>query len=344
MGVKITDLFKGEEIELDHLSGKTIAIDSFMFLYQFLTTIRQKDGSLLMDSKGQVTSHLTGLFNRTVKLMSIGVKLIFVFDGKAPELKKKERERRAALKEQAQKQYEVAKEREDLEQMKKYAARTTRLTPDMVEEAKKLIEALGCPIVQAPSEGEAQAAYIVQAGDAWGIATQDADALLFKAPRLIRNLSVAGKRKKANRLSYETINLEVIELKGVLDKLEINQDQLIALAMLVGTDYNLGGIKGIGQKNALKLIKQYKNDFDKLFKEVKWDESFDFPWQNVFNLINKMPIKKDYSLKWKPVDRKKVYEVLVENHDFTAERVNSTLDRLQDNKTKQQQKGLGEFF
>ncbi len=162
MGVQITELLVKKEINLNELANKVIAVDSHLFLYQFLTTIRQRDGSLLIDSKGRVTSHLAGLFTRSTKLIEAGLKLVYVFDGEPPKLKHEERERRKKVKIEAQKKYEEAKKKEDLEEMRKYAARTTRLTPEMIEEAKKLIKALGIPVVEAPSEGEAQAAYMVK--------------------------------------------------------------------------------------------------------------------------------------------------------------------------------------
>ena len=163
MGIAFRDIITAREIAIEDLKGKVLAVDSYNVLYQFLTTIRARDGTVLMDSKGNVTSHLVGLFNRTTKLMSEGLKLAFVFDGKPPKLKEKEKERRANLKLEAAKEYEKAKAEEDIEGMKKYAARTSKLDKNMVEEAKKLIEALGLPIIQAPSEGEAQAAYNWQA-------------------------------------------------------------------------------------------------------------------------------------------------------------------------------------
>ena len=243
MGVAITELLIKKEIELDELSGKTIVIDAPIQLYQFLSSIRGRDGSLLSDSKGEVTSHLIGLSSRIPKLMEKNIRLAYVFDGKVPDLKKKERVRRKELKIEAEKKYHEAVKKEDLEEMKKYAARTTRLTPSMIEEAKKLIEALGIPIIDAPSEAEAQASYIVKNGDAWAVGTNDADVLMFGAPRLIRNLSIVGKRKKTSKLAYETISPELVDLAENLNNLGMDNDQLIALSMLVGTDFNVGGIR-----------------------------------------------------------------------------------------------------
>lgn len=344
MGVKIFELVPAKEISLDDLSGKTLAVDSSLFLYQFLSTIRQRDGSLLMDSKGRVTSHLTGLFSRTVKLMEKQINLVFVFDGKPPELKQKEREKRKARKKEAEAKYKIAMEKQDIDEMRKYASRTTKLTSEMVQEAKELVSALGLPVVQAPSEGEAQAAHIVKKGEADAVSSQDADSLMFGASKLVKNLAISGRRKKAGKISFETIKPEIIELQKVLNTLGIDHDQLIVLGMLIGTDYNNGGVKGIGPKNGLKLVKKYQKDFDKLFEEAEWSKYFEFPWTDVFYAIKKMDVTNDYSLETKPVDREKVIKILVEEHDFSPERVNSALDKLLKARQKKQQKGLTEWI
>jgi flap endonuclease-1 len=254
-----------DEIKLESLSGRILAVDSFNVLYMFLTTIRGPDGSPLMDSKGNTTSHLVGLFSRFSNLMEKGIKFVFVFDGKAPDLKKEERERRKQLKDEAQKLYDVAQSEENVENMKKYAARTTVLTKEMIEEAKELIEAMGMTVVIAPSEGEAQAAHIVKNGDAYAVMSQDADSLLTGSPRTIRNLSITGRRKMPGSHAYKNVLPELIDLNDNLKELEMTQDQLIVLAILVGTDYNYGGVKGIGPKKALILMKKHGSDFDSLF-------------------------------------------------------------------------------
>ncbi len=344
MGVQLTELLKLKEVNLNELVGKVFAVDSHLFLYQFLTTIRQRDGSLLMDSKGRVTSHLTGLFSRTTKLMESGLKLVYVFDGEAPKLKHAERERRKEMKIKAQEKYEEAKKKEDLEEMKKYAARTTRLTPEMIKEAKNILEALGIPIIEAPSEGEAQAAYLVKNGNAFAVASQDADSLLFGAPTLVRNLSVVGKRKRANKAVYDTFKPEIIDLAENLNNLGIDQDQLIVLGMLIGTDYNYGGVKGIGPKSALKLLKQHGKNFDKMFKEVKWADYCNVSWKEVFEVFKKIPVTDKFKLEWKGVDKEKIIKILVDDHDFSQERVEKGVERLLRENEKKTQKGLGDFF
>ncbi|PIN86542.1 flap endonuclease-1 [Candidatus Woesearchaeota archaeon CG10_big_fil_rev_8_21_14_0_10_44_13] len=343
MGTKLKEITLKKEISIEDMAGKRLVVDSYNVMYQFLTTIRMKDGSLLTDSKGNVTSHLTGLFSRSMNLMQRGVKLAFVFDGKAPLLKERERQRRRSIKEEAAKEYEKAKEEEDVEAMKKYAARTSRLTPEMVEDAKKLIKAMGMPVIQAPSEGEAQAAHIVRQGHAYAEISQDFDCMMFGVPRLIRNLTVSERRKLPGKMAFVEVKPELIDLEENLRNLGITQDQLIALCMLMGTDYNPNGIKGIGPKNALKLVKEHK-DFSKLFSEVKWKEHFDLPWEDVFDTIKKMPVTDSYDLEWKEPDRERLIRLLCDEHDFSLKRVEDSLEKLGKEKEKKTQKGLGDFF
>jgi flap endonuclease-1 len=336
MGVSLTPILKKREVTFTELQGKVLAVDGFNILYQFLTTIRARDGTPLTDSHGNVTSHLIGLFSRTTNLMSKGMKLIFVFDGEAPELKKKERERRASLKDDAQVKFDAAQAAEDVDTMRKYASRTTRLTPEMLTEAKKLLTGLGIPIIQAPSEGEAQAAHMVQKGDAYAVISQDADAFLFGAPRVIRNLGISGKRKKG--MAYEPILPEMVNLKETLDELEINQDQLIALAVLTGTDFAIGGVKGLGPKKGLKLVKEHS--LEEIPVLAKWDEHQDVEWQDVLDVFHKMPVLDDYEIKWSKPDIDAVKKLLVDQHDFNPERVESSLEKLDDGG----QTGLGQYF
>src|SRR3989338_2449751 len=318
-------------------------MDAYNILYQFLTTIRGMDGTPLKDSKGSTTSHLVGLFSRTASLMQKGIKPVFVFDGKPPELKQKVHEQRNALKIEAEKKFLEAKGRMDIEEMKKYAARTSRLSKDMVEESKKLVSLLGLPSIQAPSEGEAQAAYMVKENNGFAVGSQDFDSLIHGATKLVRNLSISGRRKKVKTSAYDTIKPELIDLSANLNNLGIDHNQLIALAMIIGTDYNPGGIKGIGPKNSLKLVKQFKTDLDSLFNNVKWNEHFDSAWTEVYYLIKKMPTTNDYKLEWKNTNIDGVKRLLIEEHDFSEERVNSTLDKLKKETVSKQQKSLGDF-
>jgi len=210
----------------------------------------------------------------------------------------------------------------------------------MVEEAKLLLEAAGIPVVQAPSEGEAQAAHMVAKGDAYAIVSQDADSLLFGATRVIRNLNISGKRKVG--ATYKNISPEMIELSDTLNKLGIDRDKLILISMLVGTDYNNGGIKGIGPKKALKLVKEFNNPED-LFKEAKWDEHFSISWNEVYQLLKNIPVTDDYKLEWNTFNKEKLIDLLVKKHDFSADRINSLFEKLDKVADDNQQKSIFEF-
>ncbi len=345
MGTKITELLETKELSITDLKGKIIVVDAFNQLYMFLSSIRQPDGSLLKDSHNNVTSHLNGLFYRFTNLMKQDIKFVFVFDGEPPQLKLKERERRSKLKDAAMLQFEKAEAEDNLDDMKKYAARTSKLTKEMIIDAKELIDALGFPIIQAPSEGEAQAAVLVKNKDAYASLSQDADSLLFACPLVIKNLTLSGRKKVPNKLAYDTITPELISLTDTLTQLNIDQDQLIVLAMLTGTDYNIGGIKGIGPKTALKLVKQYgsgQDNFEKLFTEIEWNKYFDYDWKEVFNIIKNTKTTNDYKLFFKEVDDEKVVEILCKKHDFNEERTRIVLEKL--HKKPAAQKGLGEYF
>jgi len=342
MGVNLRDIVSRKEITFDELKGKVLAVDAYNILYQFLTTIRTSDGMPLTDSRGRITSHLIGLFSRTSSFLKQGLKPVFVFDGEVPRLKQKEIEKRVEAKAIAQKQYEKALAEEDTDAMKKYAARTARLTKEMVEDAKTLLMFMGIPVVQAPSEGDAQAAFLVKNGDAWAVVSQDYDALLHGADRLIQNLSIAGRRKKTKSLATVVVKPELIVLKDVLDELGITQDQLIYLAILVGTDYHPGGVKGIGPKKALALVKEQKIP-EKIFAAARWGECCGVSWQEIFKLFKEMPVTRDYSLKFNPPNREGIRKFLVEERDFSEEKVEKTLAELQEQHSKRQQKGLGDF-
>jgi len=335
MGVNLKDVLIRHPTKLEQLSGKTLVVDGYNMLYQFLSSIRDRSGLLFTDHHGHVTSHLIGLFSRVTNLMQKNIRLAFVFDGKVPELKHRELARRAEIKREAEKKYEAALASEDVEAMKKFGARTSRLTKDMVEQAKELLSALGIPWVQAPSEGEAQASHMVKRHDGWAVASQDYDSLLYGTPRLVQNLSVEGRRKIPGKLAFTTVEPLLVDLAENLKALGISIEQLMWLATLVGTDYAPGGVKGIGPKKGLALVKQAKSA-EELFKDLQLSEEVD--WRDVLDVFKTMPVTDDYSLHWSAVDKSRVYHFLVEQHDFGAERIQKTLEVIAP-----KQRGLGDF-
>jgi len=346
MGLNIREIIPRRELEAAELQDKIICVDAFNALYQFLSTIRQPDGTPLMDNKKRITSHLSGIFYRNINLLEEGIKLVYVFDGKAPDLKYKTHKERENVREVARERYEEAKDESDVEGMKRYSSQLIRLNDEMIKESKELLVAMGIPVVQAPSEGEAQAAHMARTNTkVYASVSQDYDSLLFGAPRLIRNLTVSRKRKTYN--GYVEIKPEVIELERVFNFLEINLEQLICLGILVGTDYNPKGIPRIGQKKAWDIVKKYKYPYE-IFKSVEehilsLPEEDRFNWQDIFALFYKPEVSKE-EFEFKPFDEDKIKELLVEKHDFSEERVQKQIDRLKELKQKNQQKNLGKWF
>ncbi len=341
MGVNLKDLLIRHEITLEELAGKTLVVDAFNMFFQFLTTIRAPDGNYLTDSKGRVTSHLIGLFNRTTALLQHGVKLIFVFDGVAPELKQQERQRRAGIKANAQQEYADAEERGDTEAMKKYAARTTTLTEDMLNDAKKLLTLLGIPCLKAPSEAEAQCAQMVKQGKAWAVASQDYDTLVYGGLRVVQNLSIAGRRRKIHGKGTIMVQPVLIDLQENLTNLNITHEQLIRLAMLIGTDFNYGGIKGIGPKKALALVKKHLSS-EELFSQTNWNSFSTTPWQQVYETISRIPVDDNMAIPPAEINVEALQTFLIDGHDFNPERVSTTLQSLL--KRPRNQTALGAYF
>ena len=345
MGLNIREIIPRKEIEISDLKGKMICVDAFNTLYQFLSTIRQMDGTPLMDNKKRITSHLSGIFYRNISLLEEGIKMVYVFDGKPPELKGKTHEKRGKGRELAKHRYEQAKKDEDFVAMKRYSSQLVRLDDEIIEESKELLRAMGIAVVQAPGEGEAEAAYLSRVKEEiYAAASQDYDSLLFGAPNLIRNLTLARRRKTYS--GYVEIKPEMIELEIVLNRLEIDLDQLICLGILIGTDYNPKGIPGIGQKRALQIVSQYKQPV-LIFKSVEeqmmsLSEEDRFDWKEIFKLFHK-PDVKDEDLEFGEVDEDKIKKILVEEHDFSEQRVEKQLERLRKIKEKAKQKGLDKW-
>ena len=346
MGLNIKDIIPREEIEISELKDKTFCVDAFNILYQFLSSIRQLDGTPLMDDKKRITSHLSGIIYRNIALLEQGLKLVYVFDGKPPELKEKIHKKRQAVRDVAEEKYKEAKQGEDLSGMKRYSSQLVRLNKEIIDESKELLEAMGIGVIQAPGEGEAEASYLSKIKpEIFGAVSQDYDCLLFGAPNLIRNLTVS--RKKKTYAGYVEVKPELIDLEKVLNYLGINLDQLICIGILVGTDYNPKGIPGIGQKKALEIVKKFKQPV-LIFKEVNQKihslpEEDQFDWKEIFELFHN-PFIIDRSFEFKKINENKIREILIEKHNFSKERVEKQIERLKKIKEKGKQKDLGRWF
>ena len=323
MGVDISKLIEAAPLRLEDLSGRAVAVDAFNTLYQFIATIRQPDGTPLKDRDGRVTSHLSGLFHRSAALIDIGVKLAFVFDGRPPELKEKTLAARRAVKEAAEVEWKAALEAGDMKKALSKAAQTSRLDDAMVRESQSLLDAMGIPWLVAPSEGEAQMAHMVVRGDVWAGASQDYDALLFGTPTLVRNLTLSKKRRIAGGRSVD-VTPELLDLDGVLSSLGLSREQLVDMAILIGTDFN-EGVRGIGPKRALKLMRQHGT-----IEEVLRTQDISLPEDHdeVRKLFLAPSVTEDYDIAWRSPDAEAVRKVLCDAHGFSVDRVDATLAKI----------------
>lgn len=325
MGVDISKLVEVEGDRLDSFKGRKIGIDALNVLYQFLSTIRQPTGEPLKDSEGRVTSHLSGLFYRTARLVENEIKPCYVFDGEPPEFKSSVNEKRRKKRKEAKEKYEKALKEGDKDEAQKYAQQSARVQDEMIDQSKELLDVMGIPWVQAPSEGEAQAAYMSSKKDVWAVGSQDFDSLLFGAPVLLRNLTMTGKRKLPDKEKYVKVQPERIRLEKTLKKLNINHDQFIILGILVGTDYNPGGVSNIGPKTALKKVKEHGN-LRSVRENIDW--KFDNSMEDIFNFFKKPPKEGDYDLDWREPSEEKIKHFLCDKHDFSEDRIQKSMNRL----------------
>jgi flap endonuclease-1 len=327
LGVNLRNLVPKTTVKLEDLSGRSIAIDAYNALYQFLAIIRQPDGTPLKDSSGRVTSHLSGLLYRTSNLVEMGIKPIYVFDGMPPALKEVEIKRRAKVKEEAAIRYERALKEGKIQEARVYAQATSRLKDYMAEDSKKLLDLMGIPWVQAPSEGEAQAAHMTKRGHADYCASQDYDSLLFGAPKLIRNVTISGRRRLPSKNVFVEVVPEVVDLEQVLKECMITYEQLVDVGILIGTDFNPDGIEGLGPKTALKLIKEH-GTIENALPFVK-NAQFPAEPQRIREIFLKPPITDNYRIEWKEPDVQGIVNFIVRERDFSEDRVRNTLEKMQ---------------
>ncbi len=326
MGVNLRELITGHEISWADLRGRKIAIDAMNTLYQFLSSIRQPDGTPLMDENGRITSHMSGLFYRTVRICENGIKPCYVFDGKPPELKGRELEERKERKQRAEEKWLEAKERGDLEEARKQASRTSRFTEEMLQDSKLLVEAMGIPLVQAPGEGEVQCAYMCSKGDVYATGSQDYDALLAGSPLLIRNMTM-----------QEKYSLEQIGLDENLKNLGLTREQLVDIAILVGTDFNPGGVRGIGPKKGYQIVREGRM--------VEYRDALGKKYEMIRKLFLEPETTDNYKLAWRRPDADSIRKILVDEHSFSEMRVERGIKRLDEAYAKNiSQASLSQWF
>jgi flap endonuclease-1 len=341
LGVNLTPIIIKRILSLDDLRDKSLAVDANNYLYQFLALIRTRDGTPLKDKKGNITSHLAGLMFRSTRVIhDYQIKLVFVFDGKPPKQKEQEISRRRQLREKALNEYKQALEKGDLATAWSKAVMTSRLTTPLIEDSKHLLSLLGIPFVQAPSEAEAQTAYMAKKGDVWAASSKDYDSLLFGAPRLLRYLTIYGREFYPSKGTSKPLKPELMELEKILAHNGITRQQLIDIAILVGTDFNQG-IKGIGPKTALKLVKEY-GSIENLPTETKSRliENLD----EIRNIFLQPPATEEYSLDYGVLQEEALHRFLCEERDFSRERVEVVIERMRDFYARQRQVRLEKWF
>jgi flap endonuclease-1 len=318
MGVAIRDIIAEYKtpVTWESLPG-IAAIDANNALYQFLTIIRQPDGTPLMDGRGRITSHLSGILFRMANFLEKGIKPVFVFDGKPDSLKMETIDKRRKVRDTAGERWKEALERGDEAEAYKQARSSTRVDEAIIGTSKELLRLMGIPIVQAPGEGEAQASYMAIKGDARYVVSQDYDTLLFGAPILVRNLTVSGKRKIRGR--QITVSPERIVLADFLGGLQISREQLIQIGILIGTDFNAGA-EGVGAKTGLKLV--LKGEFESKLKE----KLPDFDPAPVIDMFLHPPVTDDYTLAAGHPDAEGIRKMLCDGYDFSEERVNKAME------------------
>jgi flap endonuclease-1 len=343
MGVNLSKLVEKKEISLSELSRKKVGIDTYNMLYQFLASIRGPDGLPLADSNGDTTSHLVGLFYRTTKFLEEGIKPIYVFDGKPSQLKSETLKKRREVRTDAEGKASLALKEGKLLEAQKMGSRALKLTKEMVIEAKEMLELMGIPSVQAPQEGEAQASVMVSKGLIHGAVSQDFDCLLFGANRLYRNIGITGKRKVAGKNFYVDVKPQMLELDSVLQQLGITRGKLVWLGLLVGTDFN-EKFPRVGPKTALKLVRE-NDSFEKIIESTKHTPDFDYhEIIDVFMNPVSVDVKME-DLKMNVPDKEKLVEFLVEKHDFSKDRVESTISKIiLEREEKEKQKSLDQWF
>jgi flap endonuclease-1 len=325
MGLDLKQLCIRDRTNLESFTSKIVAIDAYNAIYQFLSIIRGPDGLPLTDYNGKVTSHISGLFYRNINFLSLGIKPIYVFDGKSPSLKSAEIQRRKQIKKDATIKYEKAISEGNYVEAKKFAQQTSVLRDDMVDESKKFLDLFGIPWIQAPSEGEATAAQMTTSGQAHASASQDFDSLLFGAKKLVRNFTNSGKRKLPNRNTTIEIEPEIIQLDKTLSSLGVTRKQLVDIGILIGTDFNPDGFERIGPKTALKMIKDHGSLENVSQIQDKLEE---VDYKQIREIFLNPQVSSVSEIKFGDVDYPGVVNYLTKERSFSLDRVDTSLNRL----------------
>lgn len=323
--------------EMKAFFGRTVAIDASMCLYQFLIAVRQ-DGSQLQSEDGETTSHLMGMLNRTVRMFENGVKPVYVFDGKPPDMKGGELEKRSERRAEAEKALTEAKEKGDVKEAEKFERRLVKVTKQQNDEAKRLLGLMGIPVVEAPCEAEAQCAHLVKAGKVFGTVTEDMDALTFGSTVLLRHFLAPVAKK---------IPIKEFNLSLALEEMKLSVEEFIDLCILLGCDY-CGTIRGVGPKKAVELIRQHKN-IETILENIdqnKYPPPEDWPYKRARELFLNPEVTKpeEVELTWKEADVEGVIQFLCGEKNFNEERIRNALAKLKTSRKSGTQGRIDSFF
>ncbi len=313
-----------------------------MSIYSFLIAVRS-NGEMLTSESGETTSHLMGMFYRTLRIVDNGVKPLYVFDGAPPKLKSGELAKRFQRKAEATEGLEEAKETGTAEDIEKFSRRTVRVTREHNAECQRLLKLMGIPYIIAPTEAEAQCAVLARAGKVYAAASEDMDTLCFESPILLRHLTFSEQRKEP---------IQEIHLDKVLDGLQMEMKQFVDLCILLGCDY-LDPIPKIGPNTALKMIREH-GSLEKVVEYIENDEKKrytipeDWPYKDARELFFHPDVRaaddKECEFKWEQPDVDGLVQFLVTEKGFSEDRVRGAADRLKKNLKTSQQARLEGFF
>ncbi|XP_065676182.1 flap endonuclease 1-like [Hydra vulgaris] len=327
-----------KENEIKNYFGRKIAIDASMSIYQFLIAVRSEGNQLTNDS-GETTSHLMGLFYRTIRMLENGIKPVYVFDGKPPMMKSGELAKRTERREEAQKLLDQATEQGDQENIDKFSRRLVKVTPQHNKECKELLDLMGVPYIDAPCEAEAQCAELVKGGKVYAMGSEDMDSLTFGANILLRHLTFSEARK---------MPIQEFHYSKVLEELELTKEQFVDLCILLGCDY-CASIKGVGPVTAMKLIKEHRN-IEGIIKHLQSKDKYTIPENWMFEDSRLLFLEPEVTpadqiqLKWKEPDEEGLVEYMVKQKGFSEDRIRNGAKKILKAKKTSTQGRMDSFF
>ncbi|XP_069796953.1 flap endonuclease 1 [Narcine bancroftii] len=325
------------EVDSSPVAGRKIAIDASMSIYQFLIAVRQ-EGSMLQNEDGETTSHLMGMFYRTIRMIENGIKPVYVFDGKPPQLKSGELTKRSERRAEAERQLAEAQEAGNAENIERFNKRLVKVTKQHNEECKHLLQLMGVPYIEAPCEAEASCAALVKAGKVYAAATEDMDALTFGTSILLRHLTASEAKK---------LPIQEFHLSKALQEAGLTHEQFVDLCILLGSDY-CESIRGIGPKRAIDLIRQHRS-IEEIIKNIdtsKYPVPEDWMFREARQLFLQPEVVEAESveLRWSEPDEEQLVAFMCGEKQFSEDRIRNGAKKLQKSRQGSTQGRLDDFF